>query len=150
PIAAVAVQAALIMWGALFRKSRYGWRFLWCLFLASYLAIALASNQTPIQFYISHFTFDPQTGWYRQLIWEFGSASVLNHPLFGIGFSDWVRSSWMTTSVDMFWLLNTMRFGIPGGLLLVSSFFAVFLGVSFRKGLDERLVLYRTAYLITM
>ena len=43
-----------------------------------------------------------------------------------------------------------MRFGIPAGLLLALSFFAVFLGVSFRKGLDERLVAYRTAYLIMM
>ena len=56
----------------------------------------------------------------------------------------------MTTSVDMFWLLNTMRYGLPAGLLLALSFFAVFLGVSFRKGLDERLLAYRTAYLIVM
>lgn len=150
PIAAIVVQAALIMWGALFRKSPNCWRFLWCLFLASYLAVVFGSNQTPAKFYISHFTFDPATGWHRLLIWEFGSASVLNHPFFGIGFDDWARSSWMSTSVDMFWLLNTMRYGIPGGLLLALSFFAVFLGVSFRKGLDERLVAYRTAYLIVM
>ena len=31
-IAAVAVQVALMMWSALFRKNRYGWRFLWFLF----------------------------------------------------------------------------------------------------------------------
>lgn len=150
PIAAVVVQAALIMWSALFRKSPHCWRFLWCLFVAAYLAVLFGSSQTPAQFYITHFTFDPGTGWYRILIWEFGSASVLNHPLFGIGFGDWDRIRWMTTSVDMFWLLTAMRFGIPGGLLMVLSFFAVFLGVSFRKGLDERLVAYRTAYLIIM
>ena len=33
---------------------------------------------------------------------------------------------------------------------MVLSFFAVFLGVSFRKGLDERLIAYRTAYLTVM
>jgi O-antigen ligase len=150
PIAAMVVQAALMMWSALFRKSPYCWKFLWCLVLAAYLAIAFGSNQTPAQFYISKFTFNPATGWHRLLIWEFGSASVLNHPLFGTGYDDWARPSWMSTSVDMFWLLNTMRYGIPGGLLLALSFFAVFLGVSFKKGLDERLVAYRTAYLIVM
>jgi hypothetical protein len=150
PTAGLVVQAAFMTWGALFGKNPYCWKFLWGVFLASYLAIAFGSNQTPIQFYISHFTFDPQTGWYRQLIWEFGSASVLNHPLFGVGFGDWARSSWMTTSVDMFWLLNTMRYGLPAGLLLALGFFAVFLGVSFRKGLDERLDAYRTAFLIVM
>jgi hypothetical protein len=150
PIAAVVVQAALMMWSALFKKSPYCWKALWCLFLAGYLAVAFGSNQPPAQFYISHFTFDPATGWHRLLIWEFGSASVLNNPLFGIGFGEWARSSWMSTSVDMFWLLMTMRYGIPAGLLLALSFFAVFLGVSFKKGLDERLIAYRTAYLIVM
>ncbi|UQR61041.1 O-antigen ligase family protein [Bradyrhizobium sp. C-145] len=150
PIAAIAVQAALMMWSALFRKNRYCWKILWCVALAAYLAVLFGSNQSPIQFYISKFTFEPATGWHRLLIWEYGSASVLNQPLFGIGFEDWARSSWMPPSVDMFWLLTTMRFGIPGGLLMVLSFFAVFLGVSFRKGLDERLVAYRTAYLIMM
>jgi hypothetical protein len=150
PIAAVAVQVALMTWSAIFRKSRYGWKLLWCVSLAGYLAVLFGSNQSPAQFYISRFTFDPATGWHRLLIWEFGSASVMNNPLFGIGFGDWVRSSWMSTSVDMFWLLMTMRFGIPSGLLLALSFFAVFLGVSFRKGLDERLLAYRTAYLIMM
>ncbi|KRR18666.1 O-antigen ligase family protein [Bradyrhizobium retamae] len=150
PIAAIVVQATLMIWGALFRKSPYCWRILWCLFLAAYLAVVFGSNQSPIQFYISHFTFDPHTGWHRLLIWEFGSASVLNNPLFGIGFGGWARSSWMSTSVDMFWLLNAMRYGIPGGLLILLSFFTAFLGVSFRKGLDERLIAYRTAYLIVM
>ena len=56
----------------------------------------------------------------------------------------------MPPSVDMFWLLNAVRFGIPAGVLLIVSFFAVFLSVSFRKGLDGRLVAYRTAYLIMM
>lgn len=150
PIAAIVVQAALMMWDALFRKSRHRWKFLWCVALAAYLLVLFGSNQSPVQFYISHFTFDPVTGWYRLLIWESGSASVLDHPLFGIGYEDWARSNGMTSSVDMFWLLNAMRYGIPGGLLMVLSFFAVFLGVSFRKGLDERLVAYRTAYLIVM
>jgi O-antigen ligase len=150
PIAAIVVQAALIMWSVVFRKSPYCWKLLWGLFIAAYLAVLFGSNQNPVQFYISKFTFDPHTGWHRLLIWEFGSTSVLNHPLFGIGFGDWERSSWMSTSVDMFWLLNTMRYGLPGGLLLMLSFFAVFFGVSFRKGLDERLVAYRTAYLIVI
>src|SRR4051812_170533 len=83
-------------------------------------------------------------------IWEYGSASVLNNPLFGVGFGDWARASWMPSSVDMFWLLNAMRFGLPAGLLMLSAFFMLFLAVSFRKGLDDRLNACRTAYLIVM
>ena len=91
-MAGIVVQAVLMMWNGLLRKSPYRWKFLWVLFLAAYLAVVFGSNQTPIQFYISHFTFDPHTGWHRLLIWEYGSASVLNHPLFGVGLGDWSPS----------------------------------------------------------
>src|SRR3954466_10503300 len=73
-------------------------------------------------------------------IWEYGSASVLNNPLFGVGFGDWARASWMTSSADMFWLVNAMRHGLPAGLLIMSAFLLLFLPVSLRKILVERII----------
>ena len=41
---------------------------------------------------VSYFlVFDPGSYWYRMLIWDYGVASVLKHPLFGIGLNDWER-----------------------------------------------------------
>jgi len=150
PIAAVAMQGMLMVWNWAFRGNAYRWKLLWALCIVSYIAVAIGSNQTPVQFYISHLTFDPQTGWHRLLIWQYGSASVLNNPLFGIGFGEWTRESWMSSSVDMFWLLYAMRHGLPAGILILSAFFLLFLPISFRSGLDERLDACRTAYSIAM
>jgi hypothetical protein len=150
PIAAVVLQAMLLTWNWALKSVAYRWKILWLLIVASYVAIAIGSNQTPVQFYISHLTFDPQTGWHRLLIWRYGSASVLNNPFFGIAFGEWAREAWMSSSVDMFWLLYAMRHGLPAGLLLLSSFFLLFLPISFRRGLPGRLEAYRTAYLIAM
>jgi hypothetical protein len=150
PLAALVLQGLLMMWNWLLRSVSYRWKILWGAFLASYLFVEFGSNQSPVQFYISYLTFNPHTGWHRLMIWEYGSASVVNNPLFGVGLGNWVRASWMDGSVDMFWLVNAMRHGLPAGLLIVSALLMLFLAVSFRKDLDERLNACRMAYLIMM
>ena len=149
PIGAMVLQTALLAWNFLLRQHKNRWKILWALLIAGYLIIEFGSNQTPFQFYISHFTFEQQTGWYRIWIWEYGSASVVNHPLFGIGLSDWARPSFMfSASVDNFWLLTTMRHGIPAIIFMASASLLITLAVARRKGLDERLENYRLAYLV--
>lgn len=64
------------------------------------------------------FTLDPQTGYYRLMIWEHGGRSVERYPWFGIGFQEFERLSWMSGSVDAFWLILAMRYGLPCALLL--------------------------------
>ena len=74
----------------------------------------------------------------------------MNHPLFGAGLNDWDHPAWMPPSVDNFWLYQAIRHGIPSPILLSLAFFSIFLAVAFKKDLDDRLVEYRTGYLITM
>lgn len=67
-----------------------------------------------------------QTSYMRKLIWEHGSRNVLENPWFGLGYGDWARPSWMPPSVDNFWLLMAMRFGIiPAVLILIVTIWAV-------------------------
>ncbi|WKL39822.1 O-antigen ligase family protein (plasmid) [Sinorhizobium meliloti] len=109
------------------------------------------SNQTPVKFYISHFTFDAQTGWYRLAIWEFGSASVLNHPILGIGLTEYARPSWMgSASVDNFWLLIAIRHGIPAVVLMLGSCLWLTGAMAFKKGLDEKEDTFRLSLLISL
>ena len=84
------------------------------------------------------------------LIWDYGSASVLNHPLFGVGLNDWERPGWMPASIDNFWLFLAVRYGLPAPFLLLLAFLSIFLAVGFKKGLDDKITAYRTAFLITM
>jgi len=71
---------------------------------------------------IAFATLDPTTGYFRQAIWTYGMQSVYRHPLFGIGFNDYVRPQWMfTNSVDAHWLLYAMRYGLPSTLFLLTA-----------------------------
>ena len=65
------------------------------------------------------YTLNPQTGYFRLLIWEYGALSVANYPWFGIGYEPYVRPAFMLTdSVDAFWLFLSMRNGLPATILL--------------------------------
>ncbi|WP_018896718.1 O-antigen ligase family protein [Rhizobium sp. 2MFCol3.1] len=151
PIAGIFFQLALLAWNAALGDFKWRWKLLWVIALIGYLIIEFGSNQTPIQFYISHFTFDQQTGWYRIWIWNYGSASVGDHPIFGIGLGDWARPKWMVSdSVDNFWLLTAMRYGLPAFGLLIVSWLFLWIQIARRKDMDRDLQAYRTAYLICM
>ena len=122
----------------LLRRNNSKWMILWSIVAVGLLAAQFGSNQGAAKFFISHFTFDPQTGWYRVAIWDFGSASVLNHPLLGIGLADWERPRWMASdSVDNFWLLTAMRYGIPAVVLLLGSCIYTMFAVTSARSADR-------------
>lgn len=149
PIAGVALQAALLIWCMALGRFWWQWKLLWAIALVSYLVVEFGSNQTPVQFYISHFTFDRQTGWYRLLIWDYGSASVMNNPLLGIGQADWVRPPWMvSTTVDNFWLLTAMRYGLPSLIILFVSILSIWTALARKRDVAPALEPYRRGYLI--
>lgn len=78
------------------------------------IGIQLISSGGLLKFVIRNLTLNSQTGYFRLLIWEFGSASVAQNPLFGIGFRAYERPNWIVTdTVDAHWLLLALRFGLP-------------------------------------
>ncbi|MEE4154633.1 MAG: O-antigen ligase family protein [Erythrobacter sp.] len=69
---------------------------------------------------IIELSLDPATGYYRLLIWEYGSLAVANAPLFGIGNAPMPRPAWMITeSIDNHWLMLAVKYGLPTALLFV-------------------------------
>ena len=118
--------------------------------LAMYAVVALGSNQSVPEFYISHFAFDQLSAYYRVLIWRFGSASALAHPLFGVGMNEWERPTWMPPSIDMFWLIHAVRYGLVASALMLLAFLSVFVSLARRKGLSDQVSSYRMAFLISL
>ena len=116
-------QIALFTWDYVLRKISGRWMILFAIFVAIYIVLDLLANRSPIEVFIAYLSFNTGASWNRLLIWEYGSAEVVRHPIFGIGFNDWVRPHWMVPSVDNFWLLMAMTYGLPGFILLVSAFF---------------------------
>jgi hypothetical protein len=122
PFAAVAVQYILAAWGRIARSIPGRWRILSFILVIMYIVIDLFSNRTPIKVILSYLTFSPATAYGRLLIWEWGIYhNVVYHPVFGIGFDDWVRLKWMSPSMDNFWLVNMVQFGLPAFFFLAAG-----------------------------
>jgi O-antigen ligase len=148
-VAGLALQGALMAWNWLLKQYRSRWKLLWALLIVAYLIILFGSTRTPIKFYISHFTFNAQTAWFRILIWDYASASVLNHPFFGIGFADWQRPKWLfRDSIDNFWLVTAVRYGIPALAFLLLACLSIVISVARSDQRTDGLKEYRVAYLI--
>jgi hypothetical protein len=151
PLTALVAQILLLGWNWALAGWKARWKLLWTGVIAANIAVYLYSGESVARFYISHAPlFDSWSAYYRLLIWEYGSATVLNHPLFGIGFNEYERPEWMVPSVDMFWLNHGIMFGLPGAFLIGLAFLST-IGIIARQALlDSRLNDFKTGYLISM
>jgi len=102
------------------------WR-LFFMFAGLFVFVAeLGTNAGTFNLVIRFASLNSDTGYRRVLIWKYGSQNVRQHPWFGLGYGDWQRPIWMTDSVDNYWLLTAMRFGIiPSVLLGLATCFAL-------------------------
>lgn len=79
------------------------------------------------------YTLDPQTGYFRQLIWQYGSQSVMHHPLFGIGTTPYERLPWMVPSVDNQWLALAIKHGLVTSVVLLIACIATIWKLGLRR-----------------
>lgn len=145
------LQMGLIFWGFALRAIRYRWWILVICFFLAYVTIDVISNRSAIQVFMSYATFSAYTAYYRAIIFEWGVQNILASPFVGIGMKDWFRPPYMhNASVDNFWLLIAMRYGIPGFLLLAFGFLFSLIKVIF-KNLEYGMVLnqIRRAWVFT-
>jgi O-Antigen ligase len=117
----VILQIILLAWDKLTKSFAHRWRVFAVLLLCAYIFVDAFSNRNPFEVFISYLTFNQGNSYNRVLIWIYGTAEVWRHPVFGIGHGDWVRPYWMGISFDNFWLLRTMRYGLPAFFFLFSS-----------------------------
>jgi hypothetical protein len=151
PMGAIATQGFLLSWNGLLRRVRTRWKILIVIFVCLILLIEMFAQRSALTILVSFIVLDPASYWYRTLIWTYGTETVLNHPLFGVGMNDWERPSWMpTNSIDSFWLLLAVRGGLPAAFLMMLAFLWIYLAVSLKKGLEGKLAEYRTGFLISI
>lgn len=150
PLSALVAQIGIIAWDRVLHNFRYRWRVFAGCFAVMYVAIDVLSNRTPIQVMIHYFAFNSHTAFNRIRIWDYGSAEALRHPVFGIGFNEWVRAWYMSASMDMFWLIHAVRFGLPAALFFTLAVAVILFGLGRMKTDNPMLSSYRTGYIITM
>jgi len=142
PMLGIGVQLGWIMWD---RASRgIGQRAMMTAATIGFLyaGAMVVANRTPIAFIATTLTLNAQTGYYRMLIWDYGVDNVLASPWIGIGLNDWMRPSWMPAeTIDTYWLIITMRSGLPATCMLVVALGLLISAIwrSMRRLRDKRL-----------
>jgi hypothetical protein len=147
PLLAMVLQLGMILWDKLMGGR---WKLFAWLALSSYVFLELFTSRGAVVFLINKVTFSPQTGYMRLHIWTYGKAAVLDNPIFGIGLNDWPRPTWLTPSVDNFWLLTAMRHGLPAVLLLLGALTLHIVLILRAQNLDSSRQTIRVAYLVTL
>ena len=150
PLSALTTQITIIAWDRMLQGYKYRWRLFAFCFALLYVGIDLLSNRTPIKVLIHYFAFSSHTAYNRIKIWDYGSAEVMRHPIFGIGFHEWVRAWYMSTSMDMFWLIHAVRYGLPAALFFSLAAILILVRLGRMETSDPMLRSYRTGYIITM
>lgn len=103
------------------------WRLFFVVGAIGAFAIELGTNSGSFNLLIRFASLNSSSASYRALIWRFGSESVERHPWFGVGLGYWQRPQWMSSSIDHYWLLLAIQYGlIPPLLIGIATFAALF------------------------
>ena len=150
-VLALVLQAGLLAWALVFNKLNRKWLLLFGMFVLAYILISLLSNRTPMRVFMTYATFSAQTAFYRSAINDWGWFNVGQNPIFGLGFREWIRPLYMMRgSVDNFWLVNAMRYGIPGLILLAIGCLVGIVQVAIRDtSASVRITRLRVTWVIT-
>lgn len=148
-LAGLMTQVLLIVWEARTRLIVGRWKTLSGLLFAAYITVDTLSNRSGYHVFLHYLTFSAHTAYNRIIIFEWGIQDVWRNPVFGIGFNVWTRPSWMhSTSMDNFWLVQAVTFGIPGFLTIALAYIFI---LSLRwRDLPERLTRVRMGWTISI
>ena len=145
-IASIMVQFMLIGWERVI-KFRKRWKILFMILFSVYILAEMISNRSGVMAILSVLVFSEGTAYNRYYIFIHGKDNVIDHPLFGIGYNDWVRPSYMGASVDNFWLLTTMRYGLPAFIAYVFAIYLICKQMFRYRVKDKKLTAYRRGWL---
>ena len=145
------MQMLFIAWAFIFQTNPKRWIILTALVALAYVVVSLLSNRTPFEVFISYLTFNSSTSYMRVLIFTFGMENVWINPLFGMGLGEWVRPSWMyASSVDNFWLVMAMRYGIPAFVLIALAYATTFATMMRARPASTAAGLYRDGHVFSL
>jgi hypothetical protein len=106
------------------RKYSWRWKVISMAFLGIIATLALLSAD-PLSWLIRNLTLDPQSAYFRLMIWEAALGQIAIYPLTGTGFEP-TGNRILDATVDCLWLGESIRYGIP---MIVLLFFTVALAL---------------------
>lgn len=126
-LVAVWAQFVAIGYERITRSIPSRWTIFWFGLIAGYAVIELGSTRSAFVAVTTRISFSSGTAYGRAQIFHYGMQNIKANPIMGIGLNEWSRPGWLSTSVDNFWLLTTMMYGVPGFLMLAGAVLYVLL-----------------------
>jgi len=111
------IVLAVYTYDRLMGQFPWRWRALWAVIAVLGLVVMLAVNH-PLGWVITNLTLEPQSGYFRFLIWDAALDQISQSPLTGHGFVSFDNSV-LSKSVDSVWLVLSLRFGLPAIAFLI-------------------------------
>jgi hypothetical protein len=152
PLLSIMLIYSLYCYDYVLKQYSMRWTALWVGLAASICTLFLLSNR-PLGFLISHLTLDPQTGYYRILIWQNALDYTAIAPFTGNPRSAWATNDILGNTVDCVWLVLALLYGVPTVLFLLLASLAACIrigrGVDVRS-LDSRMRHMRTAFSLVL
>ena len=147
------MQLCLIMYGWMFRGVKRRWTLLIFFAVPIYSILEVLSDRPAYLAILSRIAFNTGNVYIRTVMLEFGMIDVRSNPIFGIGLRDWTKPAWLwyQASIDNYWLVTAMRYGIVGFFLHFSGFLYLLIQVGRRDfSADPKLAALRLAWVLTM
>ena len=150
PMLSGLLQLVMVGWDRIVRFLRGHWVLFVLTGVVTLAVLQLVLPGGLIGFLVNEVIFNPIGGNNRIAILQYGTAEIVRHPLLGIGLNEWTRPWWQAATVDNFWLLTAMRFGLPAFGFLVLAITVSGIRIMGQTGLDEEERRYRTGYMISL
>ncbi|RFB81079.1 hypothetical protein [Methylovirgula sp. 4M-Z18] len=118
----------------------------WTLFWGAtfmFICLIVATTNAPLGWIITHMTWDPESGYFRYLIWNAALERIHESPYIGFAFSP-LNDDILDTTIDSVWLASALRFGVPMIVwLFLTNLAAIWPTRKIRPDLDDAAFLKR-------
>lgn len=128
---AFSIIVAAFMYDQLLRLYSWRWSAFWIAVGTLMLAVLVVTAH-PLNWVFSHLTFNPQTAFYRVMVWDVASAYIAQSPVIGYGYQ--FNDVNLDNTVDSIWLVLSLRFGVP----MLVLFFLTNVAAFFPSGRDSK------------
>jgi hypothetical protein len=110
-IISILIILSVYVYDRTLRRFSWRWNVFWMIAAGLLVALSMMTSH-PLESLIYHLTLDPETGYYRIMIWDAATSKILQSPLTGYAFN-LLNDDILDNSVDSVWLVYSLRFGLP-------------------------------------
>lgn len=137
-VIAMGAQYFLFAWDWFTRSMRSRWSMFGWLMFFFYVVIELGSTRSGLYAVAERLAFNPATANARRMLMRAGLDQIGNDPLLGLGFYRLPGlPPWLSGSMDNYWLLIAVTFGVPAFLLYFGSILSAMITIGKRRFVQD-------------